>query len=71
MAPADGAGETRLTVDGSDDEYPAWSPDGQFIVFNSNRYGYTGLFVMRADGSSVIPLVWDFPVGYAEFAPAG
>ena len=70
VAPVDGDGETRLTFDASDDEYPAWSPDSQYIVFNSNRYGYAGLFAMRADGSGLSPLLWDYPLGYAEFAPA-
>ena len=70
MAPVEGDGETRLTFDASDDEYPAWSPDGEYIVFNSNRYGYQGLFVMAADGSGVSPILWDFPAGFAAFAPA-
>ncbi len=70
VAPVEGDGETRLTFDASDDEYPAWSPDGAYLVFNSNRYGYQGLFVMAADGSGVSPLLWDFPAGFAAFAPA-
>ena len=70
VAPVDGEGETRLTFDASSDEYPAWSPDGQFLVFNSDRYGYEGLFVMAADGSGLSPLLWDYPAGFAAFAPA-
>ena len=39
-------------------------------MFNSDRFGYQGLFVMAADGSGVSPLLWGFPLGYAAFAPA-
>ncbi|MFH1330528.1 MAG: hypothetical protein ABIJ48_07770 [Actinomycetota bacterium] len=46
------------------------SPDSEFIVFNSNRYGYQGLFAMRADGSGASPFLWDYPAGFAAFAPA-
>ena len=70
VTPVDGEGATRLTFDASADEYPAWSPDSQFIVFNSNRFGYEGLFVMAADGSGLSPLLWDYPAGFAAFAPA-
>jgi dipeptidyl aminopeptidase/acylaminoacyl peptidase len=70
VAPAEGEGETRLTFDAAQDEYPAWSPDSQYLVFNSDRYGYRGLFVMPADGSGISPLSWDFPAGFAAFAPA-
>ena len=45
----DGSGVQRLThIQGYT---PAWSPDGQYIVFSA-----PGLFVMRADGSGVTPL---------------
>ena len=39
------------------DLYPYWSPDGEHIVFHSNRLGGAyQLFVMRADGSGLKPL---------------
>lgn len=47
---ADGSGQTRLTQIFS--QFSAWSPDGQYLVFNSGG----GLFVMKADGSAVTQL---------------
>jgi TolB protein len=35
------------------DRYPAWSPDGRYLAFASNRTGVWGIYVMRADGSQV------------------
>src|SRR6266508_2527713 len=48
----DGSGVKRLTNVGA--ATPAWSPDGRHIVFAAG-----GLFVMRADGSSVTSLPVD------------
>jgi TolB protein len=54
---ADGSNQTRLTKDEADDYYPEWSPDGQRIVFNSNRHDvnqrYLNIYVMDADGSDI------------------
>ncbi|HEU4407837.1 MAG TPA: hypothetical protein VFS43_21420 [Polyangiaceae bacterium] len=46
--------EGRLVdlTDGShSDSAPAWSPDGRYLVFVSDRDGDVDLYVMRADGS--------------------
>ena len=56
---ADGSGQTRLTNDSRDDQYPAWSPDGRQIAFMSDQgyyqwgYYYSNweIYVMNADGS--------------------
>ena len=40
---------TQLTTDGGD--YPAWSPDGQKIVYTRTASGDGGLWIMNADGS--------------------
>ena len=40
----------RLTFQGANDK-PTWTPDGQRIVFSSDREGGNGLFWQRADGS--------------------
>ena len=49
---ADGSGVTRLTTSPADDQCPAWSPDGQYIVFASSELaGSSDIYVMNADGS--------------------
>ena len=49
---ADGSGEPiRLTNDPAYDGNPMWSPDGRFIVFDSDREdGRFEVYVMHADG---------------------
>lgn len=39
----------RLTLDGSIDSTPVWSPDGRWIAFRSNRTGTFDLYRKRAD----------------------
>jgi len=55
---ADGSGQKNLSsgLDGVEDAYPAWSPDGTKIAFSSNRanpaFVYTEIYTMNAsDGS--------------------
>lgn len=53
---ADGSEQTRLTDNAADDYSPAWSPDGNEIVFHSFRDSspdvYTSdIYTMNADGS--------------------
>jgi Tol biopolymer transport system component len=76
---ADGSGLAALTrpVTTLVDELPsnvapAWSPDGQWIVYLSNRddsnsAGDWRVWVMRADGSDQRPLALDVPFAY-DFA---
>jgi serine/threonine protein kinase/Tol biopolymer transport system component len=42
---------TRFTFDPARDDYPAWSPDGKYIAFSSNRGGQSDLYIKPADGS--------------------
>jgi len=62
----DGSDLRRLTSSRGNDAHPAWSPDGEKIVFSSTRMGfkdealytfapqpYGDLFVMRIDGTQV------------------
>jgi Tol biopolymer transport system component/predicted Ser/Thr protein kinase len=43
--------KTRLTSDPRDDVFPVWSPDGQSILFSSDRDGgVLQLYQIRADG---------------------
>ena len=44
---------TRLTSDPGIDLRPTWTPDGQRIVFASQRSGAFNLFVQSADGTGV------------------
>ena len=58
MMNADGSDLTQLTDDSGDDWGPIWSPDGQCIVFHSDRGGETeiDIYVMNADGSDLTQL---------------
>jgi len=51
---ADGTGVTQISnVANAADYEPAWSPDGNRIVFTSNRdSGSFAIFVMNADGTA-------------------
>src|SRR5262249_32712027 len=41
---------TRMTLDPGDEEKPVWSPDGNRLMFTSDRKGAAGdIYVMRAD----------------------
>lgn len=55
-AEAGGGGPTRLTDHPEDDAYPAWSPDGTCLAFESRRDGDWGLYVMNADGGGLVKL---------------
>ena len=55
---SDGNGEPRrLTFSPADDIEPDWSPDGRGIVFASSRGGDFDIWVMRADGGDIRPLI--------------
>jgi TolB protein len=47
-----GTGQRRLTISSALDVNPAWSPDGQRIVFQSSRDGNSEIYVMNNDGSA-------------------
>ena len=46
--PADGSGSpTPLTQDKATDHQPTWSPDGQYVLFSSDRTGVYNLYAYR------------------------
>ncbi len=56
----DGSQEKNLTNrPSSNEDYPAWSPDGTKIAFMSNRDGNDEIYVMNADGSGPTRLTND------------
>jgi Tol biopolymer transport system component len=47
-----GAGAPQ-PITGIENAFPAWSPDGSKIVFQSNRTGEWHLYLMNPDGTGV------------------
>lgn len=52
----DGSDEQRLTWASRRNENPAWSPDGHYIAFSSNRGGQKDLYMMYLNGQNQRPL---------------
>lgn len=52
----DGTSRTNLTNHPATDLEPGWSPDGEWIVFSSDRAGHFDLHIMKTDGSDVARL---------------
>ncbi|HBB98402.1 MAG TPA: hypothetical protein DC054_23720 [Blastocatellia bacterium] len=72
----DGSAITRLTSSGANDDYPRWSPNGNKILFQSDRdhpdTGYMDIYVMNSDGSGVTRLTNDpNDDGMASWSPDG
>jgi TolB protein len=55
----DGSGERALTQAGALDYNPAWSPDGKWIAFTSEREGSADLYRIRPDGTGLERLTDD------------
>ena len=61
-----------MSVSHSDDDDPAWSPDGRWIAFKSERDGDTQVYVMNADGADPRRLTnLEGGVGEISWSPTG
>ncbi len=58
VAAADGSSAQRLTIHEAYEHSPAWSPDGETLVFSSNRYGNDDLFTIGANGKNLNRLTY-------------
>jgi eukaryotic-like serine/threonine-protein kinase len=55
-------GTTRITTERSDEFHPVWTPDGERLIYTSDRLGYYDLYSRPASGGSeevVIQTKWD------------
>jgi len=50
---------TRLTQDQGNNKDPAWSPDGRYVVFVSDRAGRWKVFIATEDGRYQFPITED------------
>ena len=64
---------SRITFEGQQTIRPRWSPDGQFLIFLSNRAGNYDVWTKRADGSDTAELVLDreLDIQGAMYSPDG
>jgi Tol biopolymer transport system component len=70
---SDGSDPRRLTDDLHKDRGPSWSPDGERIVFYSDRSGRYELWTIRPDGSGLQQLTdtTGRPFWYPKWSPDG
>ena len=68
----DGENQRRVTVNPTNDQYPAWSPDGKKIAFVSNRNGGNiQIWVIDADGKNPNRLTDGLVDSYPDWSPDG
>ena len=69
---ADGSDATRLTYDLGVDRFPSWGPNGEKIVFASDRDGDYEIFIMNGDGTDLEQLTANEAFDYApHISPDG
>lgn len=64
----------RLTTAGTDNERAEWSPDGQWVLYRSNRSGVQAIWRQRADGSGTAEQISprsDLPANEGVISPDG
>ena len=57
---ADGSGRRRLTTDSASETNPSWEPDGQSVVFTSDRDSRGDLYRIRIDSGATTRLTTHF-----------
>ena len=67
----DGTGQKQLTTDTTNDNSPVASPDGQYIVFCSNRSGNNEIWRLNSDGSNLIQLTHSEGAIFPSISPDG
>jgi Tol biopolymer transport system component len=70
----DAARQVRFTVDASNDNFPIWSPNGQRVVFDSNRSGVRDLYwkpLNGGAGSEELLLKSSYPKAAADWSRDG
>jgi len=69
---SDGSDVTQLTLNGAEDSWPRWSPNGKWIAFHSNVDGNFEIYVIRPDGAD-LTRVTDYAGldQYPEWSPNG
>ena len=65
---ADGTNARPLTTHPAEDTSPAWSPEGQYILFVSNRDGHDEIYAMTTEGTQQVDLSSSTPA--SDLAPA-
>jgi dipeptidyl aminopeptidase/acylaminoacyl peptidase len=65
-SPVAGGEARQLTTHPANDSSPAWSPDGRYILFLSNRGGTTQIWRLPADGGEA-QAVTDLPLDVTTF----
>jgi len=65
--------EVRLSASDAWDGLPAWTPDGRYVTFLSDRSGAAQLYRRRADGGGTTELFLEDPRGLAQatWSPGG
>jgi eukaryotic-like serine/threonine-protein kinase len=66
-------GSLRLSFDAANDLQPVWTPDGQFVIWGSQRREKSQLVRKRADGSGEEERLHesDYPLGPDDVSPDG
>jgi Tol biopolymer transport system component/DNA-binding winged helix-turn-helix (wHTH) protein len=71
LANADGTEARQLNFNSGNNDYPAISPDGRYVVFHSDRTGADHLWRMNSDGSNQVQLTNGYAERNATISPDG